>query len=242
MRIHVELLPNEAATDVAVVVDTLRSCTSAALAFDRGITSLDFTPSLKLARRAAQDLKLLLLGERAGMVPEGFNHSNSPVLLGKLELAGERVLMVSENAPHAVAVNAGARHLLLGSLYNATAVAERALLLARESVTVTCSGFRGQEDLDDSITAAFIAAELRRLAPQAEVTGADALCRSLLRAFPDPVDALWHSTAGRYLRSLEHAGDIGVAGCVSVSQSVPERTGTTDVPDGGTLQRFELRR
>ena len=52
MRIHVELLPNEAATDVAVVVDTLRSCTSAALAFDRGIRSLDFTPSLKLARRA----------------------------------------------------------------------------------------------------------------------------------------------------------------------------------------------
>lgn len=241
MRIHVELLPGRAATDVAVVVDTLRSCTSAALAFDRGCLSLDFTPSLKLARRAGPERNLLLLGERAGMVPEGFNHSNSPVLLGKLELEGQRLLMVSENAPQAVEINAGARHLLLGSLYNATAVAERALQLATESVTVTCSGFRGQEDLDDSITAAFVAAELRRLAPEAEITGADALARSLLRAFPDPIDALWHSTAGRYLRGLEHAGDLGVAACVSVSRSVPERTGTWEIPEAGTLHRFELR-
>ncbi len=240
MRIHVELLPERAATDVVIVVDALRSCTSASIAFDRGLASLDFTPSLKLARRVGPELGLLLLGERAGMVPEGFNHSNSPVLLSNLDLAGKRALMVSENAPQAVELNAAASHLLLGSLLNATAVAERALSLAEDSVTVTCSGFRGQQDLDDSIAAAFIAAELRRLAPEARVTGADALARSLLRAFPDPVDALWHSTAGRYLRSLEHAGDIGLAGCVSISDSVPERTARRELSEGGVLDRFEV--
>ena len=239
MRIHIELLPEQAAVDTAIVVDALRSCTSAAIAFDRGVASLDFTPSLKHARRAGAEHGMLLLGERAGMVPEGFNHSNSPVLLSQLELEGKRALMVSENAPQAVVFNAGARHLLLGSLYNASAVAERALSLATDSVTIVCAGFRGQQDLDDSIAAAFIAAELRRLAPDATVTGADALARSLLRAFPDPVDALWHSTAGRYLRSLEHAGDIGLAGCVSVSDSVPERRERIALADGFMLDRFE---
>lgn len=180
----------------------------------------------------------MLLGERSGMVPEGFNHSNSPVLLSTLELTGASAVMVSENAPDAVVRNASARHLLLGSLYNATAVARRAVELATESVTVVCAGFRGQQDLDDSIAAAVIEAEVRRLGPPLERRGAAALADSLLRAFPDPVDALWHSTAGRWLRQLEHAQDIGLAGRVSVSDAVPERSDTIETPAGGSLQLF----
>src|SRR5690554_732380 len=238
MQIHVELLPVKAAADVVIVVDALRSCTSAPLAFDRGLLSLDFTTSHRLARRAAADMELLLLGESGGMVPEGFNHSNSPVLLSALDLTGKRAVLVSENAPQAVEFNRGARHVLLGSLYNATAVAHRAAQLATESVTIVGAGFRNQEDLDDSIAAAVITGELRRALPVAGTSGAIALCESLLRAFPDPVEALWHSTAGRYLRQLEHAQDIGLAGSVSQSESVPERSGLIEVPGGGMLHRF----
>lgn len=238
MQIHVELLPVTAAADVVIVVDALRSCTSAPLAFDRGLLSLEFTTSLRLARRAAADMELLLLGESGGMVPEGFNHSNSPVLLSSLDLTGKRAVLVSENAPQAVDFNRNARHVLLGSLYNATAVARRAVELATESITVVGAGFRNQEDLDDTIAAAVIAAELGQLLPEASRSGAIALCESLLRAFPDPVEALWHSTAGRYLRQLEHAQDIGLAGSVSQSESVPQRSAIVDVPGGGVLHRF----
>lgn len=240
MQIHVELMPVTAAADVVVVVDALRSCTSAPLAFDRGLVSLDFTTSLRLARRAAADMELLLLGESGGMVPEGFNHSNSPVVLSSLDLTDRRAVLVSENAPQAVEFNHGARHLLLGSLYNATAVARRAVQLATESITVVGAGFRNQEDLDDTIAAAVITAELKRALPEAGRSGAIALCDSLLRAFPDPVEALWHSTAGRYLRQLEHAQDIGLAGAVSQSDSVPERSGIVEVAGGGALHRFTV--
>ncbi|HLR46436.1 MAG TPA: 2-phosphosulfolactate phosphatase [Deinococcales bacterium] len=241
MNIHTELLPREEASDVVIIVDTLRSCTAASVAFQQGLSTLDFTPSLRVARRAGAEFGLLLLGERRGMVPEGFNHSNSPVQLRQLDLAGKAALMVSENAPHAVGFHAGARHVLLGSLHNAAAVAARAAELAQTSITVTCSGFRDEEDLDDSITAAYITAQLKQLLPDAASGGADALLNSLLRAFPDPLDALWHSTAGRYLRRLEHAGDIGMAGCVSVSTHVPERTEVIRTADGSDLQRFTVR-
>lgn len=240
MNIHSELLPARAAADVVIIVDVLRSCTAASVAFDRGLASLDVTPSLRTARHAAGEFGLLLLGERRGMVPEGFNHSNSPVGLLRLDLDDRAALMVSENAPHAVGFHSEARHVLLGSLYNAAAVAERAAALAQSSITVTCSGFRGQEDLDDSLAAAYIVAELKRLLPSATASGADALLQSLLRAFPEPVGALWHSTAGRWLRRLEHAGDIGVAGHVSVSASVPARTEIVRTAAGGELQRFTL--
>lgn len=238
MHTNIELLPVQAGADVVIIVDALRSCTSAPLAFDRGLDRLFFTTSLRAARHAAAEHGLMLLGERSGMVPEGFNHSNSPVLLSTLELTGASAVMVSENAPDAVVRNASARHLLLGSLYNATAVARRAVELATESVTVVCAGFRGQQDLDDSIAAAVIEAEVRRLGPPLERRGAAALADSLLRAFPDPVDALWHSTAGRWLRQLEHAQDIGLAGRVSVSDAVPERSDTIETPAGGSLQLF----
>lgn len=238
MRIDVELLPRVAATDVVIVVDALRSCTSAPLAFDRGLKSLDFTTSLRTARRAGSELNLLLLGERGGMVPEGFNHSNSPVLLQTLELSDRQAVLVSENAPGAVEFNAAARHVLLASFHNAAAAVQRALSLVTESITVVGSGFRGQEDLDDSITVAFIAAELQRQLPEAATGGAFALSESLLRTFPDPVEALWHSAAGRYLRRLGHADDIGLAGLISVSEAVPERTATIPLADGGVLQRF----
>lgn len=239
MQIHIELLPERAAEDVVIVVDALRSCTSAPLAFDRGLASLDFTTSLRVARRAAAETDLLLLGESRGMVPEGFNHSNSPVLISKLDLADRRAVLVSENAPQAVELNASARHVLLGSLYNATAVARRAAELATESVTVTGAGFRSQQDLDDSIAVALIVAELQRELPEAERTGAAALCESLLRAFPDPVEALWQSTAGRYLRALDHSQDIGLAGSVSQSASVPQRSERIHA-EGGELHRFTI--
>lgn len=238
MRIHVELLPRQAASDVVVVVDTLRSCTAAPLAFDRGLASLDFTPSLRTARRAGSELGLLLLGERAGMVPEGFNHSNSPVALQQIELAGKHAALVSENAPQAVEFNAGAQHILLASFHNATAAVTRALELATDSIQLVAAGFRGQEDLDDAITVAYLASQLRRQLPEAEVSGAVALSESLLRSFPDPVEALWNSTAGRYLRRLDHADDIGLAGRIGVSAAVPERTATISLSEGGHLQRF----
>lgn len=240
MNIHSELLPASAAADVVIVIDVLRSCTAASIAFERGLESLDFTPSLRTARRAGQEFGLLLLGERSGMVPEGFNHSNSPFQLQQLDLQGRAAAMVSENAPHAATFHSEAKHVLLGSLCNAAAVAERAATLASSSITVTCAGFRDQEDLDDAIAAACIVAELRRHLPEATVSGANALLGSLLRAFPDPLDALWHSTAGRWLRSLEHADDIGLAGRVSVSTAVPERTSLTRTGDGSVLQRFTL--
>lgn len=240
MRIRTDLLPQGSyAGEVVLLVDVLRSCTAAPILFDNGLARLSVTPSLRLARALAASEGSLLLGERGGMVPEGFNHGNSPAELRRLDLEGRTALMVSENLPKALPHLDGAREVLLASLYNAGAAARLAAHLASStSVAIVCCGFGGQEDLDDAVAAGLLAAELRRVCGAAEPVGATRFAVGLLRAFPDPLAAFWQSVAGRYLRRLEHAEDLAVASLVSHSERVP-RLVASEQAERGPVYRFE---
>ena len=233
MQLNVDLLPGSGYSDVVVVIDVLRTCTVAPILFDRGLERLELTPSLRAARAAARagSDRPLLVGERQGIPPEGFNYGNSPDELATVDLSGRAAILVSENAPAALPNVSDARHVALGSLYNASAVTAWAAAHATERVDLVCCGFRGQVDLDDAFTAGVLAADLRTRFPSAEITGAGRFAMTLLQAYPEPVEALWQSVAGAYLRSIELEQDIGVAARLSLSDVVPflqERIATAD--------------
>lgn len=250
MHIRVDLLPPRSATaraptptagsDVVVLIDVLRSGTAAAILLERGLVSLGLTASLKQARlRAAPGT--LLFGEREGIPPEGFNYGNSPADLAGLEVAGKDGVMTADNLPRALSRLGTARHVLLGSLYNAEAVTRRALELAESEVSLVCCGLSGEEDLDDSLTAGFLAAQLKVLAEDAGATvdlvGAARFAISLLRAFPDPFEALWQSVAGHELRRLDLVDDVAFASQLSLSDCVPVLKGREGKGEA-TLYRF----
>ncbi|MBX3139578.1 MAG: 2-phosphosulfolactate phosphatase [Trueperaceae bacterium] len=215
----------------------LRTCTVAPMLFDQGASSLSLTPSMRRARAEAGSGRVLV-GERQGVPPEGFNHGNSPANLVHASVAGLDVIMVSENAPRWLDQLGGARHVLLGSLYNAEAVARRAAEVATERIDLVCSGFAGEPDLDDTLAAALIAGLVRRQVEGARVRGATRFATALLRAFPEPVDVLWRSLAGLYLRSIGLEQDIGYAARVSASERVPELRSVAP-GEHGPLFRFE---
>lgn len=237
MLINTDLVPTGPYTDVVVLIDVLRSCTVAPLLFDKGAVNLSLTTSMRRARTEAGAGRVLV-GERQGVPPEGFNHGNSPSNLARIDFTGREVVMVSENAPRWLEQLDGARHVLLGSLYNAGAVARRAGELAAARVDLVCSGFSGEPDLDDTLAAAVIAGFLRDARPEAQVAGATRLATTVLRAFPDPVDVLWRSVAGQYLRSIGLEQDIGLAARVSASDMVPQLAASMP-GEYGTLYRFE---
>ncbi|MDQ3396328.1 MAG: 2-phosphosulfolactate phosphatase [Deinococcota bacterium] len=222
MRLRVELLPQGPYRDVVILIDVLRTSTMAPLLFDKGITHLYLCPSLRVSRAVARQHGHLLLGERGGLPPEGFNYGNSPAELARASLDRRGAVLTSENAPRTLPALSGAKHLLLGSLYNADAVVKRALELAKDEVAMVCSGFAGHEDLDDTLSAGFLAARLKQSLPEATLEGAAALAISLLKAFPDPLEALWQSRSGHYLRKLGLTEDIAIASLVSTSTKVPE--------------------
>ncbi len=224
MRIHTDLTPTGNYRDVVVLVDVLRTCTVAPLLFERGLTELALTPSLRTARAAARE-GWLLLGERQGVPAEGFNYGNSPAELAGIDVMGKRAVMVSENAPRWLPQIADARRVLLGSLYNAAAVAEVASRQALESIDLVGSGFEGEPDLDDALAAGVLAAMLAERLPTAARSGATRFALSLLRAFPDPMEALWQSVSGHYLRRVGLERDLAFSAQISASSVVPQLVG-----------------
>lgn len=238
MRIRIDLVPaRDYAGELVVLIDVLRSCTVAPILFDNGVQSLTMSASIREARREAADGKLLV-GERGGVPPEGFNYRNSPSALRSLDFSGRSAVLVANNAPRALPALVTGEQVLLGSLYNARAVAETVRAADAESVSLVCSGYMGQEDLDDTVAAGFLAGEISRLVAGVRLEGASRLSVGLLRAFPDPLEALWHSTAGRELRANELTDDLAVASMVSISPHVPK---LVDVSAGrhADLFRFE---
>lgn len=223
MLINTDLVPSGPYRDVVVLIDVLRTCTTAPVLFDGGVSSLALTPSLRRARHAATAGQLLV-GERQGVPPEGFNHGNSPRLLAEADLGGRSVIMVSENAPRWLELLEDAHTVLLGSLYNAAAVARVVADLKPRRVDLVASGFGAEPDLDDAVAAALIARLVREHLPEAEYIGATRFATTLARALPDPLDALWRSVAGQYLRSIGLEEDIAFAARVSASTSVPRLT------------------
>lgn len=220
MIINTDLLPSGPYQDVVVLIDVLRTCTVAPLLFDNGVTDLSLTPSVRSAQQAAQS-GALLVGERQGVPPEGFNHGNSPVQLAKSDVAGRSVIMVSENAPRRLDLLTQGRALLLGSLYNAAAVADAVVALAPKRVDLVASGFSQEPDLDDAVAAALIANLISERVENAVFVGATRFATTLARSLPDPLDALWRSVAGQYLRAIDLEVDVAFCAQVSVSKSVP---------------------
>jgi 2-phosphosulfolactate phosphatase len=238
IRVRVDLLPKPPYHDTVVLIDVLRTCTTAAMLFERGLEQLDIVDKLKLARQRAESTGATLLGERAGLPPEGFNYGNSLAEIRNVTM-NRNAILTSENAPKALSLITNAQTLLLGSLYNADAVANSALQHSKGDIFLVCSGFLGQEDLDDTLAAGYLAARLKALVPKATLEGASAFAINLMKAFPDPLEAFWRSSTGQYLRGLDMVEDLAIASYVSQSDCVPVLKSSQQTEQGNIFSFVE---
>ena len=130
------------AAGVVVVIDVLRAFTTAAYAFDAGITEVELVSTAEEAFAVPG----FRMGEIGGRLIPGFDHNNSPSrLLGK-QLAGRGVLRTGSGTQCVVAASR-ASEVWLGSLVVASATARA--LRDRHTITLVASGLpdEGEEDL-----------------------------------------------------------------------------------------------
>ncbi|MEX2503118.1 MAG: 2-phosphosulfolactate phosphatase [Trueperaceae bacterium] len=241
--LRVALLPTELAAtpepalDLVILIDVLRTTTTVPILFDGGLSRVRLSPSLRLARRLAAEDGDLLVGERRGVPPEGFNHGNSPATLQHRDLTGQNATLVSENAPAALPSLAEARELVLASFVNAGAVVRHAADPRWRRIDLVCCGFRGTPDLDDLAVAGLLADRLQRVRTDLVAVGATRMAIDLVRLHADPLPLLLASRAGRYLRDLGLDRDVGVAVDLDRSDAVP-RMGPPERREGGTVYPF----
>src|SRR5690606_31151792 len=162
MQIHTDLAPAGPYDDVVVLIDVLRTGTLAPMLLDLGLTRFALTASVRRARQETDaDPSVLLMGERGGFPPERFNHGTSPAVLRLIDVRGRAAVILTENAPRAMAAAAGAPVVVLGSILNARAAVALAAERSRGKVYLVCSGFAGEPDLDDTLAAGLMAGMLR---------------------------------------------------------------------------------
>lgn len=234
MRLKVDLLPKNSYSDVVVLVDVLRASTSAAIVLEQ-TSPLYITPSLRAARSYAEHNPVVLIGDRQGMPPEGFNHSASPAELLSVHI-NRTPMISSENSPKALSQLGGARHVLLGSFYNAQAVVQEALRLANQEIAIVCAGIEGDEALEDVLCAGFLAKSIAQ-SRNVQLLDSAKLSMALLQAYPNLQEALLQSPTGQMLSQLKLHEDIAIASLISQSHAVPQLR-STQMWDGRPIYQF----
>lgn len=234
MEIHIDLTPPPAEPArpppaaapgvVSVVVDVLRAGTITAQLLERGADSVTLTASVRAARQRASADGALLVGDVGGVPPEGFNHAATAASLRSIECAGRDVVVLTDDAPQALA---GVRsRCVLASLVNAVAVVDTVMAWDPTTVVVVCAGEHGESDLADAIAAGLLVSLFERasrargdVAPS--LTGATRFCLSVLRTTKDPLDGVWASSAGTDLRAVGLEEEVAAASEIATSDVVP---------------------
>lgn len=154
-----------------VVIDVLRSFSTAAYALARGATEVIAVDSVAEAQALrARDPTALAIGAVGGGAPApGLDMGNSPSQVAALDLTGRRVILYTAGGTHGLATCDHAGVLLAASLVCAGATAAYLRALAPPSVTLVITGTWSDRDGDeDHACADLIEALLRGEDPPRE--------------------------------------------------------------------------
>jgi len=172
MKVRRATLDECAAIEGAVVViDVLRSFTTAAVAFARGASRIIAVPSVEAARRAAaRHPGALTLGAYPGGAPiADFDLPNSPARVAAADVAGRTIVLLTAGGVRGLVAARRASVVLAGSLVCARGTVRYLRTLGVPEVTLVVTGTWTDRDGDEDFACAdLLEARLDGLDPPAE--------------------------------------------------------------------------
>jgi 2-phosphosulfolactate phosphatase len=203
------------------VIDVLRMSTTAVVLMEAGLRELVVAADIDAARSLAAGAETLLVGERSGVKLEGFTGGNSPLEYHGRDLSGQRAVICTSNGSRAVETAAGANELLIGTIRNAGAVAEAALVAGADPITLVCAGTGGTISFDDVVGAGVIARELKQREPGLELDDGARLALDSFGRYATLNEALRAAGHAATLKRLGYDADIDFAAALDASSAVP---------------------
>ena len=216
---------------VVVLIDVLRATSTIATLFHLGARRVRVTAGLRQAQRMGRAGQAVCAELSSGAQAPHCELPVSPALLRREAVAGRDVVFCTTNGTRALHLAAPrASRLLIGSLVNATAVAERAMRLAAElgsGIVLACAGRHRAKiaAIDDAYAAGYI---IERAAPTAATVGVElrltdaariglAVCRDA----GSPERALAASTTAAVLRRVGSERDVAFCARSDATPVVP---------------------
>jgi 2-phosphosulfolactate phosphatase len=145
------------ARGVAVVIDVLRAFSTACYAFAAGIETIipvaTIQHALALRERCPE---MILIGERNGAKPEGFDFGNSPSAIQTAALHRRTIVHATTNGTRGILAASLADQILTGSLVNAAALAAYLKHCQPDRVSLVCMGTASGPAIEDTLCAAYL--------------------------------------------------------------------------------------
>lgn len=141
-----------------VVIDVLRASSTIATALDNGARAVVAVPDMAHASKIASNMdqqSYLLGGEREGIKIEGYHLGNSPLEYTPQVVKGRTIILNTTNGTQAISKARSARHLLVGSFLNASAIVDF-IQEADLDVTIICAGRKNRVSLEDTLCAGLL--------------------------------------------------------------------------------------
>ena len=195
-RIDVALVPNEALPDMDcwLVLDLLRASSQIVTFFSLGgevlLPVVKVQEALDLKKKMGEDW--ILMGERNGIPPVGFDMGNSPSLLKQKGLGGKTkgIICTSNGTQALLKAEQYGRNVVVASALNASCACDTAMEMGEE-VGILCAGKEGRVMLDDAVCAGMLAEKLIAAATlQGDVPSLSDSCQIALALWQNGKDDL----------------------------------------------------
>lgn len=222
------------------VIDVVRATTTLVVLAERQAGRICVVEGLQIARDlAASHPGIVLVGERDGVVPAGFDVDNAPDQVAAMDLAGRTIVLSTTNGTRTIAAAKalGASAVLIACLRNASAVAQCILRGPGEGAfALVCAGRGDRVALDDLYTAGLIVRQAWRLAQAQSIaltlTETAQMALQLAITAGPPLHVLQRSQAGLAVISKGRGADLAWCAAIDATDLVPVVTTGAD----GTLE------
>lgn len=146
------------ATGLTVIIDVFRAFTVEAYLVNNGVEKLIPVGDKQIAYDYKEKYKdCILIGERRGIMLEGFDYGNSPTQIEKIDFSGKTVVHTTSSGTQGIANAKNAKEILTGSLVNAKAIAEYIKMQNPKDVSLVCMGNGGESEArEDTLCAEYI--------------------------------------------------------------------------------------
>lgn len=146
---------------IVVVIDVLRATSSIVYGIDNGATAIIPVANVEDCLNYS-DKGFLLAAERDGQVVEGYDFGNSPFSYTTEKVGGRTVILTTTNGTKALHLaRKRARQVVMGSFLNLQALCNW-LKTQDKSVLLLCAGWKDKFNLEDTLFAGAVVAELRK--------------------------------------------------------------------------------
>ena len=210
--------------DVIIVIDVLRCCSTIVTALANAADGVIPTKTVREARVLhKKHPEFLLVGERKGIKPKGFDFGNSPLEFSSNSMKNKHVILTTSNGTKAICSSANARWVLIGAFLNAEAVAKTAFEIAEKAtagISFVLSGTHGCFSLEDFICAGAIVENL----PANGIECSDAVLAALLAfrwSHKQLAVTIQSGSHARYLKGVGHEEDVKFCCQLDICPVVP---------------------